>query len=145
MYETINANIIAAMKSKDTETLSTLRMLKGAIQLEEINKRIKLSDEDIVTIVFKQIKMRKDSNIEFEKGNRLDLIDKNNIEIDILNKYLPVQLTDEELNSIIDNAINTVNAKVQSDIGKIMAVLMPEIKGKTDISKVSAIIKNKLI
>lgn len=144
MNDRINTDIINAMKAKDQELLSTLRLLKGAVQLEEINKKTKLDDADIVAIVFKQIKTRKDSIIEFEKGHRQDLIDKANKEIEILNKYLPVQMSDEELNSIIDEAISTVNAKVQSDIGKIMGIIMPKIKGRADMSKVSAIIKGKL-
>lgn len=144
MLDKISSDIISAMKSRDSFTLGTLRMLKGAIQLEEINRRIKLSDEDIVGIVFKQIKMRKEGIVEFEKGNRKDLVDQNNAEIEILNKYLPIQLSDEEINIIVDDAIKVVDAKKQSDIGRIMGIVMPKLKGKADMGKVNNIIKSKL-
>jgi uncharacterized protein YqeY len=144
MNEKINNDIINAMKAKDTETLSTLRLLKGAIQLEEINKKAKLDDADIISIIFKQIKSRKESIIEFQKGNRQDLIDKTNKEIEILNKYLPVQLSDSELNEIIDNVISGTGAKSVSDIGKVMGVLVPKVKGKADMSRVNIIIRDKL-
>jgi uncharacterized protein len=144
MLNRINNDIVSAMKSKDTETLSTLRLLKGAIQLEEINKKSSLEDSDIVTIIFKQIKTRKDSIVEFERGKRQDLVDKTNKEIEILNIYLPIQMTDEELNIIIDDAMNSVNAKSSADIGKIMGIIVPKVKGKADMSKVNMLIRNKL-
>lgn len=144
MFDKINSDIINAMKEKKSETLNTLRLLKGAIQLEEINKKTKLSDEDIVGIVSKQIKSRKDSIEEFKKGNRTDLIEKAEKEIELLKQYLPEQLSDEEVEKIIDEAIFSVNAKSPSDIGKVMGALMPKIKGKTDVSKTSIIVKSKL-
>jgi uncharacterized protein YqeY len=144
MLEKITSDMISAMKSKDKETLDVIRMIKGAIQLEEINKKKKLEDDEIISIISKQIKMRRESIEEFKKANRTDLIDKNEHEIEILNKYLPIQLTDEELNNIIDEVIKKTEAKSQNDIGKLMKELIPLIKGKADMSKVNFIIKTKL-
>lgn len=111
MIERINNDMIAAMKNKDTETLNVIRMVKGAIQLEEISKKRKLEDEEIIGIVAKQIKLRKESIAEFEKGNRDDLINKTINEISILNNYLPPQLSDEELSDIISDVIARVMLK----------------------------------
>jgi uncharacterized protein YqeY len=144
MLEKITNDMISAMKSKDKDTLDVIRMIKGAIQLEEINKKKKLEDDEIISIISKQIKMRRESIEEFKKANRTDLIDKNEHEIEILNKYLPIQLTDEELNNIIDEVIKKAEAKSQNDIGKLMKELIPLIKGKADMSKVNFIIKTKL-
>ncbi|MDD4643441.1 MAG: GatB/YqeY domain-containing protein [Bacilli bacterium] len=133
-----------AMRSKNRLYLDVIRMVKGAIQLEEINRRKKLEEADIVDIISKQIKMRRESIEEFKKANRLELITQTESEIDILNKYLPEQLSDNELLAIIDSVILKVNAKSISDIGIIMKELVPLIKGKADMKKVNSIIKQKL-
>ncbi len=145
MLERITNDIKDAMKNKDTLKLSTLRMLKGAIDLERINKKLdKVSDEDIVVIIGKQIKTRKESIAEFEKGSRQDLIDKTNDEINILSTYMPEMLKEEEIESIVCDAIKEVNATSIKDMGSVMKVLSPKVKGKADMSLVSTIIKNKL-
>ncbi|MDD2470005.1 MAG: GatB/YqeY domain-containing protein [Bacilli bacterium] len=133
-----------AMRSKNRLYLDVIRMVKGAIQLEEINRRKKLEEADIVDIISKQIKMRRESIEEFKKANRLELITQTESEIDILNKYLPEQLSDNELLAIIDSVILKVNAKSISDISIIMKELVPLIKGKADMKKVNSIIKQKL-
>ena len=145
MLDKINNDIKEAMKSKDALKLATLRMLKGAIDLERINKKLdKVLDEDIVTIVGKQIKTRKESILEFEKGNRQDLIEKTNAEIEILNVYMPVMMTEEEITSVVMDAINEVNATSVKDMGSVMRIVSPKLKGKADMSLVSSIIKSKL-
>lgn len=144
MMERLNSDMINAMKNQDKVTLNVIRMVKGAIQLDEINKGHKLEEDDIVAIISKQIKIRKESIVEFEKGHRQDLIDQAIVEIDILNQYLPEQLSDEELESIISEIMIKVDAKLPSDMGKIMKELTPLVKGKADMSKVSIIIKEKL-
>lgn len=145
MLEQINNDIKEAMKSKDTLKLATLRMLKGAIDLERINKKLdKVLDEDIVAIIGKQIKTRKESILEFEKGNRQDLIDKTNEEINILNVYMPEMMTEEEITSVVMDAINEVNATSVKDMGSVMKIVSPKVKGKADMSLVSQIIKSKL-
>ena len=145
MLERITNDIKEAMKSKDTLKLQTLRMLKGSIDLERINKKLeKVSDEDIIVIIGKQIKTRKESIVEFEKGNRQDLIDQTNEEIKILSSYMPEQLSEEEIIDIIDNIIKEVNATSIKDMGSVMKEASSKLKGKADMSLVSSIIKNKL-
>lgn len=145
MLEKIQNDIVNAMKAKDTLRLSTLRLLKGAIDLEKINKRLEtLSDEDIYVIIGKQIKTRKESIVEFEKGNRNDLIDKTNEEIKILSSYMPEMLSEEEIINNIDETISLINATSIKDMGSVMREVSPKLKGKADMSLVSSIIKNKL-
>ena len=145
MLERINKDIVEAMKSKDALKLATLRMLKGAIDLERINKKLdKVLDEDIVAIIGKQIKTRKESILEFEKGNRQDLIEKTNEEINILNVYMPEMMTEDEITSVVMDAINEVNATSVKDMGSVMRIVSPKVKGKADMSLVSQVIKSKL-
>lgn len=145
MLDRITKDIVDAMKNKDTLRLSTLRLLKGAIDLEKINKKLDtISDEDIVVIISKQIKTRKESIIEFEKGNRTDLIDQTKKEIEILSSYMPELLSEEEVTKIIDEAIVKVNASTIKDMGLVMKEVSAKLKGRADMSLVSSIIKNKL-
>lgn len=144
MKQNLLNDLVAAMKSQDKETLSVLRMVKGAIQLEEINKKSELSDEDFISVVSKQIKSRKESITEFEKVGRNDLAEQTQKEIEILNKYMPEQLSKEEILKVIDEAFNTVNPQTQSDMGKLMGFVTPKLKGKADMSFVSKTIKEKL-
>lgn len=144
MRDKILNDIVVAMKSQDKDKLSVLRMVKGAMQLEEINKKTTLSDEDVIAVLAKQIKTRKESIVEFEKGNRQDLIDKTNKEIEILATYMPEQLSDAEIVKIIEEAFDKVNPTSQSDMGKIMGLITPSLKGKADMSLVSKIVKEKL-
>jgi len=144
MKQNLLNDLVTAMKNQDKETLSVLRMVKGAIQLEEINKKSDLSDEDFIGVVSKQIKTRKESIAEFEKAGRTDLVEQTQKEIEILNKYMPEQLSEEEVLKVIDEAFNTVNPQTQSDMGKLMGFVTPKLKGKADMSFVSKTIKEKL-
>ncbi len=144
MNEKIKQDLILSMKEKDEIKLSTIRLLKGAIVLEEKKANRILEDIDIVDIISKQIKLRKDSIEEFKKANREDLIEKINKEIEVLNKYLPKQISNEELSKIIDDTIKEVNASTAKDFGIVMKNLVPKIKGKADSSLASEILKSKL-
>ena len=144
LRENINNDIKEAMKSKDKETLAVLRMVKGSIQLEEISKKKELNDDDVIAVINKQIKTRKDANIEFEKGNRQDLIDKNNSEIYILNRYMPEQLTSDEIEKIIDENMKKLGVTTTKQMGILMKEISPLLKGKADMGLVSNIIKSKL-
>ena len=144
MKDRILKDMVAAMKSQDKLRLSVLRMVKGAIQLEEINKKSELSDDDVIGVLAKQIKTRKESIVEFEKGNRFDLIEQTNMEIAILNEYMPAQLSEEDVDKIIDDAFKKINPTSQSDMGKIMGIITPLLKGKADMSSVSKKVKEKL-
>ena len=144
MRERILNDLVSAMKNKDKETLTVLRMVKGAIQLEEINKKQELNDEDVIAVISKQIKTRKESIVEFEKAGRNDLIDQTKVEIDILTKYMPEQLSEEEVIKVIDEAFTTIKPEKPSDMGKLMGFVTPKLKGKADMSFVSKTIKEKL-
>ncbi len=144
LSERINKDMIEAMKSKDTFTLSVIRMVKGAIQLEKINLKRELNDDEVISVISKQIKMRNDSIAEFEKANRQDLVDQYKKENEILNKYLPEPLTEEEVNKIIDEAFEKVNPTSPKDMGLIMREVSPKVNGRADKGKVSQIIKDKL-
>ena len=133
-----------AMKSKDSFKLSVIRMVKGAIQLEKINKKRDLNDEEVIDVISKQIKLRKDSINEFEKAGRNDLADTTKKEVEVLNEYMPEQLSSEEVNKIIDEAFAKVNPTSQKDMGLIMKEVTPKVKGKADMGEVSKIIKEKL-
>ena len=144
MKNRIIEDIKLAMKSQDKEKLSVVRMLKSDIQMAELNKKSELTDDEVIAIVSKQIKMRNDSIKEFEKGGRGDLIEAANAEISILKEYLPEQLSEEEVIKIIDDVFNKVNPTSSSDMGKIMGSLNPLVKGKADMGFVSKIVKEKL-
>lgn len=144
MRNKLLADLVTAMKNKDKETLSVLRMVKGAIQLEEINTKHELSDDEFIGVVSKQIKTRKESITEFEKAGRNDLVDQTSKEIEILNKYMPEQLSEEEVLKVIDEAFDTVKPSTQSDMGKLMGFVTPKLKGKADMSFVSKTIKERL-
>lgn len=144
MREKIMNDIKEAMKSQDKEKLSVLRMVKGAIQLEEISKKQELDDNDVIAVVAKQIKTRKESITEFEKGNRTDLVEKTQSEIKILEAYMPEQLSEEEINKVIDEAVEQVNPQAPSDMGKVMGIVTPKLKGRADMSLVSKLVKEKI-
>lgn len=144
MRERIMNDIKEAMKSQNKERLAVLRMVKGAIQLEEISKKQELNDNDIIAVVSKQIKTRRESITEFVKGNRNDLVEKTKSEISILEEYMPEQLSEEEIIKTIDEVINEVNPQAPSDMGKVMGIVTPKLKGRADMSLVSKIVKEKI-
>lgn len=144
LLEQIQKDMVSSMKEKDSFTLSVLRMVKGAVQLEAINKKKELSDDEVVSVIAKQIKMRNDSIAEFEKAGRDDLIEQNKKEVLILNKYMPAQLSDDEVNNVIDEVFSIVNPSGIKDLGLIMKEISPRVKGKADMGKVNAIIKDRL-
>lgn len=144
LLDTINNDMKNYMKEKDSFSLGVVRMVKGAIQLESINKKKELTDEEIISVISKQIKMRKDSIVEFEKGNRQDLVEQNKKEIEILNKYMPEQLSMEEINKIIDGAFLLIKPISSKEQGLIMKEITPKLKGRADMSLVSGIIKDRL-
>ena len=144
MRNKLLSDLTAAMKAQDKETLSVLRMVKGAIQLEEINLKHELNDDEFTTVVGRQIKTRKESIAEFEKAGRLDLAEQTKKEVEILNKYMPEQLSEEEVLKVIDEAFDTIKPQAQSDMGKLMGFVNPKLKGKADMSFVSKTIKEKL-
>ena len=144
LYEKMKQDLINAMKEKDKDRLTVLRMVKGAMQLEHINNKKEENEELLIDTVSKQIKMRNDSIVEFEKGNRQDLIDQAINEINILKEYLPKQLSEEEINSIIDDVFSKVNPTSPKDMGLVMKEATPLLKGKADMKIVSEKIKERI-
>lgn len=144
MRERLLNDIKDAMKSQNRELLAVLRMVKGAVQLEELNKKRELTDEEMITVFSKQIKTRKESIVEFEKGGREDLIFQTQKEIDLLNQYMPEQLSEEKVLELIEKAFAEVKPESVKDMGKVMAYLNPLVKGKADMGFVSKTIREKL-
>lgn len=144
MKERINKDFITAMKNKEKEKLAVIKMVRGAIQLEELNKKKELTDDEVVSIIAKQIKTRKESIVEFEKGNRQDLIEKTIGEVKILEEYMPEQMGEEEVNKVIDEVFAKLNPTGPSDMGKIMGAISPILKGKADLGLVNKLIREKL-
>lgn len=147
LYETISKDMVNAMKSKDKDSLNTLRLLKSAIDLYLVNNKLdrnNASDEVVIDVVSKQVKTHRESIEEFKKGNRQDLIENLNREIELLSKYLPEQLSSDELNKIVDEVFSKVNPTSVKDMGAIMKEITPLVKGKADMREVNTIIKNKL-
>lgn len=144
MKEKILEDLKNAMKAQDKEKLAVIRMVKGAISLEEINTKKELTDDDVIAIVAKQIKTRKESIVDFEKGAREDLIEKTKKEIAILEEYMPEQLSEEEIEEIIKEIIDIVKPLGMSDMGKIMKEASSRLKGRADMSLVSKKIKEYL-
>ena len=144
MKEKLMNDLVNAMKNKDKETLAVLRMLKGAIQLEEINNKHELTDSEFISVLSKQIKMRKESILEFTKAGREDLLNQTQNEIEILSKYMPEQLKEEEVLKIIDEVFLVVKPESNKDMGKVMGLITPKLKCKADMSFVSKIIRERL-
>ena len=143
LLDKINGDMINYMKSKDNFSLGVIRMVKGALQLEKINKKRDLTDEEVISVIAKQIKMRNDSINEFKKANTMDLVEQNEKEIAILNEYMPVQLTEDEINEIIDLAFEKINPTSNKDFGLIMKEVSPKVKGRADMGMISAKIKDR--
>ena len=144
LLEKLKSDLIIAMKEKNKDKLNTLRAVKGAMQLEIINNKKEENDDLLLDVVNKQIKMRNDSISEFEKAGRCDLVDSYQKEVDILKEYMPKELTKEELEEIIDNAIKETGASTVKDLGIIMRMITPIVKNKCDMKEVTNKIKEKL-
>lgn len=144
LAQRINDDIKECMKNKDSFKLGIVRMVKGAMQLEHSDPRTPLTDEEVIKVISKQIKMRNEAISEFKKGNREDLVLQNEKEIEILSSYLPPKLTDEEVNKILDEAFEAVKPSSIKDMGKIMKEVSSKVSGRADMSTVSALIKDRL-
>ena len=144
MYEKIKSEIVNAMKEKDTLKLQTLRGIKGDADMEHINKKVEINDELMINVLSRGIKTRKESIAEFEKGGRNDLVEKTNQEIELLQTFLPKQLSSEEVEKIIEDVFKKVNPTSEKEMGLIMKEVTPLVKGKADMKEVSNLIKEKL-
>ncbi len=144
MFEKITKDLTEAMKAKDTFRTSVLRMLKSALKNEEINKKSPLTDDEVLAIIKKQVKTRKDSMNEYASYNRMDLADSLQKEIDILNEYLPEELSDEELEKIVKETITKVKAESIKQMGIVIKTISSEYGARCDMAKVSKLVKEKL-
>lgn len=133
-----------AMLAKDKARLGAIRLLMAEIKQHEVDTRIELNDEDILAVVTKMVKQRRDSISQFEAAGRQDLADKESAEIVVLQEFLPQQLTADEIAALIEQAITESGAAVMADMGKVMAVLKPKIQGRADVGAVSAQVKTRL-
>ena len=140
----IDRDLKEALKKRDSLRLNVLRMLKSDIRYKEIEKRSKLSDDEIISVLSSSIKKRKDSIQQFEKGEREDLASREKAELDVISKYLPQQLTQEELWDIISQAIEEAGAAGPSSLGTVMKAVMPKIKGRADGKKVNQMVSSQL-
>lgn len=133
-----------AMLAKDKARLGAIRLLMAEIKQREVDTRVELNDEDILAVVTKMVKQRRDSISQFEAAGRQDLADKESAEILVLQEFLPQQLTAEEIAVLIEQATTESGAAVMADMGKVMAVLKPKIQGRADVGAVSAQVKTRL-
>ncbi|WP_353706542.1 GatB/YqeY domain-containing protein [Bacillus cereus group sp. MS39] len=136
----LNDDMKQAMKNKQKEKLTVIRMVKAALQNEGIKLQHTLTEEEELTVLAREVKQYKDSLLEFKKAGREDLVNKLQSEIQILSAYLPEQLTEEELASVIKQVISEVGATSKADMGKVMTAVMPKVKGKTDGSLVNKLV-----
>ncbi|MEG0289568.1 MULTISPECIES: GatB/YqeY domain-containing protein [Carnobacterium] len=144
LLTTINQDVKTAMKAKDKETLGVLRMLKAALQNEQIKTGNELSEDEELTVLSREMKQRRESLVEFQNANREDLVEQTQRAITLVEKYLPQQFTEEELKAIVTEAIAKVNATSMKDFGKVMGAVMPLTKGKADGNEINRLVKEQL-
>jgi len=144
LFDKINADLIVAMKAKNENVVSALRMLKSAIKYKEVDLKREVTDEDVIEVLSKQAKQRKESIEGFEKGGRAESAAKEKAELALIETFLPAALTDEELSKLVAEAVQATGAAGPKDMGKVMGWLNSKIKGKADMGKVSAQVKSKL-
>lgn len=144
MKEQIMNDLKNAMKNQNKQLLNVIRMIKGAIQLEEINLKRELTDEEVIGVISKQIKTRKETIVELENCGRDELRIQAEKEIEILNKYMPEMMSEEEINKVIDSVFEEIKPVDAKDMGKVMGKISPMLKGKADMSLVSKLIKDRL-
>ena len=144
LQERITEDMKNAMRAKDSVRLTTIRMLTAAMKQKEVDERVTLTDADVLAIVDKLVKQRRDSIVQFEKGARIDLAEKEKAEIEVLSAYLPQALTDAEIDREIARTIAALGASGPQAMGKVMADLKPRMAGRADMTRVSGLVKTAL-
>ncbi len=140
----ITEDMKTAMRARDTARLGAIRLLLAAMKQREVDERIELSDVDVVTIIDKMIKQRRDSISQFEAAKRQELADAEKFEISVLQTYMPQQMTEAEVAAAVAEAITSSGAKLPQEMGKVIALLKPKLAGRADMGKVSALVKARL-
>ncbi len=144
LAERLNDDMKQAMKSGDKFRLQTIRLIRASIKNQEIELRRPLDDNETLTILSRELKQRRDSQLDFEKGGREDLVSNVRAEIEIISEYLPRQLTEEEIKAIVVQTMQETGASSKADLGKLMGALMPKVKGVADGKVVNAIVQQSL-
>jgi hypothetical protein len=144
LKERITEDMKASMRSGDKERLAGIRLILAAIKQREVDERIQLDDTQVLAVLDKMIKQRRESITQFEAGGRADLVAKESAELAVLQGYLPAQLADAEVESLIRTAIASTGAASMKDMGKVMATVKPQVQGRTDMGALSARIKTLL-
>jgi uncharacterized protein YqeY len=140
----ITEDMKSAMRAKDAPRLSAIRLLLAAMKQREVDERIELADADVLAIIEKMLKQRRDSVTQYEAGNRQDLADVEKFEIDVLSGYMPQQLAEAQIADEVAAAVAAAGASAMQDMGKVMAILKPKLAGRADMAKVSALVKARL-
>ena len=140
----ITEDMKQAMRDKDAPRLSAIRLLLAAIKQREVDERIELDDTQVVAVIDKMLKQRRDSIAQYESGNRKDLADKERFEMTVLERYMPQQLSEAEIEAVIAKAVADTGATSVKDMGKVMGMVKPQLAGRADMGKVSALIKARL-
>jgi uncharacterized protein YqeY len=144
LKEKLSEDMKAAMRAKESEKLATIRLINAAIKQREVDERIELGDDQVLSVIEKMIKQRKDSITQFEAGGRQDLADKEKSEITVLAAYMPAQMSAAEVQAEIAAAVAQAGASGPQDMGKVMAVLKPKLAGRADMTAVSGLVKAAL-
>ena len=144
LRERIFDDMKTAMKARATEKLAAIRLLQAALKQKEVDERVELTDDMVLTIIEKMLKQRKDSIEQFKAGNRLDLVAAEEFEVGVLSAYMPQQLSDAEVTIILDLVISDTGANSVRDMGKVMNELRPKVAGRADMGKLSAVVKARL-
>ena len=144
LKQRITDDMKSAIKAKDKQVLKAVRMILEAIKQKEIDERIELDDTQAMAVIQKMVKQRKDSISQFSDAGRTDLVEIEEAELEIINNYMPEQLSDEEVALVVDKAINDSGANSMKDMGKLMGMLKAQLQGKADMSLVSQLIKSRL-
>jgi uncharacterized protein YqeY len=144
LKEKLSEDMKAAMRAKESDKLATIRLINAAIKQREVDERIELGDDQVLSVIEKMIKQRKDSITQFEAGGRQDLADKEKAEIVVLAAYMPAQMSDAEVQAEVAAAIAQSGASGPQDMGKVMAVLKPKLAGRADMTAVSGLVKAAL-
>ena len=144
LKEKISDDMKTAMRAKDSGRLATIRLINAAIKQKEVDERIELNDDQVLSVIEKMIKQRKDSISQFEAGGRQDLADIEKAELVVLNAYMPAQMSEVEVQAEVTAAVAAVGAAGPQDMGKVMGVLKPKLAGRADMTAVSAMVKAAL-
>ncbi len=144
LKDRITQDVKDAMRARDKPRLATLRLITAAIKQREVDERIELDDTQVTLVLDRMVKQRRESIVQFEKAGRDDLIAIENNELEIITPYLPEQLGEDEINTLIDAALEQTGATSIKDMGKVMGLLKPKLQGRADMGAVSALIRSRL-